>query len=62
MALALLHLEYFVANLMREFKWRKADSEEVDLTEKLEFIVVMKRLLKARAVPLRSSPPAVAAA
>ena len=45
---------------MREFKWRKADSEEVDLTEKLEFIVVMKRPLKARAVPLRSSSPAVA--
>jgi cytochrome P450 family 89 subfamily A len=62
MALALLHLEYFVANLVREFDWRQADGEEVDLTEKLEFTVVMKRPLRARAVPLRPPPPAVAAA
>ncbi|CAD6214302.1 unnamed protein product [Miscanthus lutarioriparius] len=62
MAMALLHLEYFVANLVREFEWRGADNEEVDLTEKLEFTVVMKRPLRARAVPLRSPPPAVAAA
>ncbi|RCV39891.1 hypothetical protein SETIT_9G006900v2 [Setaria italica] len=61
MALALLHLEYFVANLVREFKWLEADGEDVDLTEKLEFTVVMKRPLKARAVPLRS-PSVVAAA
>jgi cytochrome P450 len=54
MALALLHLEYFVANLVRKFKWLEADGEDVDLTEKLEFTVVMKRPLKARAVPLRS--------
>jgi len=39
MAMALLHLEYFVANLVREFEWRGADGEEVDLTEKLEFTV-----------------------
>ncbi|KAF8712902.1 hypothetical protein HU200_028682 [Digitaria exilis] len=62
MALALLHLEYFVANLVREFDWREVEGDEVDLTEKLEFTVVMKRPLKARAVPLRSPPPAVAAA
>ncbi|KAK1608840.1 hypothetical protein QYE76_032513 [Lolium multiflorum] len=53
MALALLHLEYFVANLIREFEWREAAGEEVDLTEKLEFTVVMRRPLRARAVPLR---------
>ena len=62
MALALQHLEYFVANLVREFEWCEADGEEVDLTEKLEFTVIMKQPLKARAVPLRSLPPAVAAA
>jgi cytochrome P450 family 89 subfamily A len=62
MVLALLHLEYFVANLVREFEWREVDGKEVDLTEKLEFTVVMKRPLKSRAVPLRSPPPAVAAA
>ncbi|CAL4937153.1 unnamed protein product [Urochloa decumbens] len=61
MALALLHLEYFVANLVRGFKWHEADGHEVDLTEKLEFTVVMKRPLKARAVPLQS-PFVVAAA
>ena len=53
MALALQHLEYFVANLVREFEWREADGEEVDLAEKLELNVVMKRPLKAKAVPLR---------
>ncbi|PNT66803.1 cytochrome P450 89A2 isoform X2 [Brachypodium distachyon] len=53
MALALLHLEYFLANLVREFEWREVAGEEVDLTEKLEFTVVMRRPLKARAVPLR---------
>ncbi|PAN33621.1 hypothetical protein PAHAL_6G034400 [Panicum hallii] len=62
MALALLHLEYFVANLVREFQWSEADGEEVDLAEKLEFTVVMKRPLKAKAVPLRSPPAATLAA
>lgn len=46
--LAMLHLEYFVANLAREFEWKCADGEEVDLTEKLEFTVVMKKPLKAK--------------
>uniref|UniRef100_A0A0E0AQV8 Cytochrome P450 n=1 Tax=Oryza glumipatula TaxID=40148 RepID=A0A0E0AQV8_9ORYZ len=56
MALALLHLEYFVANLVREFDWREVAGDEVDLTEKmLEFTVAMKRPLKAIAVPLRSA-------
>uniref|UniRef100_A0ACD5ZXB5 Uncharacterized protein n=1 Tax=Avena sativa TaxID=4498 RepID=A0ACD5ZXB5_AVESA len=57
MALALLHLEYFVANLVREFEWQEAAGEEVDLTEKLEFTVVMRRPLRARAVPLRHGWP-----
>ncbi|EMS52957.1 Cytochrome P450 89A2 [Triticum urartu] len=60
MALALLHLEYFVANLVREFEWREEAGEEVDLTEKLEFTVVMRRPLKARAVPLRQGRPIAA--
>ncbi|PUZ50122.1 hypothetical protein GQ55_6G034800 [Panicum hallii var. hallii] len=62
MALALLHLEYFVANLVREFQWCEADGEEVDLTKKLELTVVMKRPLKAKAVPLRLPPTATIAA
>ncbi|KAK3122736.1 hypothetical protein QOZ80_8AG0617460 [Eleusine coracana subsp. coracana] len=60
MALAMLHLEYFVANLVREFEWREVEGEEVDLTEKLEFTVVMKRPLKARAVPMRATTKPVA--
>ncbi|OVA05257.1 Cytochrome P450 [Macleaya cordata] len=40
--LALLHLGYFVANLVREFEWTVGIGEEVDLSEKQEFFVVMK--------------------
>ncbi|XP_020114996.1 cytochrome P450 89A2-like [Ananas comosus] len=52
MGLALLHLEYFVANLVKEFEWKPAaEGEEVDMTEKLEFTVVMKTPLRARILP-----------
>jgi cytochrome P450 family 89 subfamily A len=51
MMLALMHLEYFVANLIKEFKWEELDEEKVDLTEKLEFTVVMKKPLRAQIVP-----------
>ncbi|KAK2632709.1 hypothetical protein EUGRSUZ_L01185, partial [Eucalyptus grandis] len=37
--LAMLHLEYFVANLVWLFQWRAVAGEEVDLSEKLEFTV-----------------------
>ncbi|CAF2141144.1 unnamed protein product [Brassica napus] len=52
--LAMLHLEYYVANMVKEFEWKEVKGYEVDLTEKLEFTVVMKHPLKARAVPRRS--------
>ncbi|CAA7035335.1 unnamed protein product [Microthlaspi erraticum] len=52
--LAMMHLEYYVANMVREFEWKEVQGCEVDLTEKLEFTVVMKHPLKARAVPRRS--------
>ncbi|KAJ0969081.1 hypothetical protein J5N97_021958 [Dioscorea zingiberensis] len=42
LGLAVLHLEYFVANLVREFEWREVEGEDVDLAEKPEFTVVMK--------------------
>ncbi|CAN6466345.1 unnamed protein product [Victoria cruziana] len=49
MGLAMLHLQYFVANLVREFRWSLPDGDEqVDLTEKVEFTVVMKNPLRAR--------------
>ncbi|XP_038877784.1 cytochrome P450 89A2-like isoform X2 [Benincasa hispida] len=44
--LAMLHLEYFVANLVWRFEW-KAMEGEVDLSEKMEFTIVMKNPLKA---------------
>ncbi|KAG7658464.1 Cytochrome P450 [Arabidopsis suecica] len=52
--LAMLHLEYYVANMVREFQWKEVEGHEVDLTEKVEFTVIMKHPLKAIAVPRRS--------
>jgi cytochrome P450 len=49
---ATLHLEFFVANLVREFDWRQVEGEEVDVEgEKAEFTVVMAKPLQARLVP-----------
>lgn len=49
--LALLHLEYFVANLIWHFEWRAVDGDDVDLSEKQEFTVVMKNPLRANISP-----------
>ncbi|XP_057969992.1 cytochrome P450 89A2-like [Malania oleifera] len=49
--LAMLHLEYFVANLVWHFEWKAVDGDEVDLSEKQEFTVVMKNPLQARLSP-----------
>ncbi|KAF4380332.1 hypothetical protein F8388_024625 [Cannabis sativa] len=47
-ALAMLHLEYFVANLVWKFEWNKVnDVDDVDLSEVQEFTVVMKNPLHA---------------
>ncbi|KAK3415516.1 hypothetical protein EUGRSUZ_H01140 [Eucalyptus grandis] len=46
--LAMLHLEYFVANLVCLFKWRMVAGEEVDLSEKQELTMVMKNPLRAQ--------------
>ncbi|CAL9167796.1 unnamed protein product [Musa hybrid cultivar] len=51
MGLAMLHLEYFVANLVREFEWKPVEGEEVDLSEALELTVVMKHPLRSRMTP-----------
>ncbi|XP_052209341.1 cytochrome P450 89A2-like [Diospyros lotus] len=50
-SLALLHQQYFVANLIRDFKWSAGDGEEVDLTEKQDFTMVMKNPLRALISP-----------
>ncbi|KAK4780704.1 hypothetical protein SAY87_016810 [Trapa incisa] len=47
--LALLHLEYFVANLVWTFEWKAVD--EVDLSEKSQFTMVMKNPLQAMVLP-----------
>lgn len=49
--LAMLHLEYFLANLVWNFEWKTVDGDEVDLTEKQEFTVVMKNPLQALLSP-----------
>lgn len=49
--LAILHLEYFVANLVWKFEWAAAKGHEVDLSEKQEFTIVMKHPLHARISP-----------
>ncbi|KAE8077531.1 hypothetical protein FH972_016088 [Carpinus fangiana] len=49
--LAMLHLEYFVANLVWNFVWKAVDGDEVDLSEKQEFTMVMKHPLKAHLSP-----------
>lgn len=52
--LAMLHLEYFLANLVWYFEWRSVGGEKVGLEEELEFTVVMKNPLRAQ-LRLRSS-------
>jgi cytochrome P450 len=49
--LAMLHLEYFVANLVWNFDWKAVDGDEIDLSEKQEFTMVMKYPLKAQLSP-----------
>ena len=51
LGLAMLHLEYFVANLIKEFEWKAVDGEEIYLDqEKLEFTIVMKNSFHARVI------------
>jgi len=50
-ALAMLHLEYFVANLVWQFQWDPVEGDDVDLSEKVEFTSVMKNPLRARIFP-----------
>ncbi|XP_065852901.1 cytochrome P450 89A2-like [Euphorbia lathyris] len=49
--LAMLHLEYFVANLIWNYEWKAVDGDDVDLSEKMVFTVVMKNPLKAHISP-----------
>ncbi|XP_050385421.1 cytochrome P450 89A2-like [Argentina anserina] len=51
LGLGVLHLEYFVANLVWKFEWRGVKGEDVDFAEKQEFAMVMKNPLKAHISP-----------
>ncbi|PHT53464.1 Cytochrome 89A9 [Capsicum baccatum] len=51
LVLAMLHLEYFVANLVWHFQWKPVQGDDVDLSEKQEFTVVMKDPLRALICP-----------
>ncbi|XP_021621691.1 cytochrome P450 89A2 isoform X2 [Manihot esculenta] len=46
-SLAMFHLEYFVANLVWSYEWKKLKGDEVDLSEQLEFSVGMQYPLQA---------------
>ncbi|CAJ1934127.1 unnamed protein product [Sphenostylis stenocarpa] len=50
-ALAILHLEYFVANFVWNFEWKAVDGDHVDLSEELQFTTVMKNPLKVHILP-----------
>ncbi|CAA6669808.1 unnamed protein product [Spirodela intermedia] len=49
--LAMLHLGYFVADMVREFEWNAVNGEDVDMSEQMEFTIVMKTPLKATLLP-----------
>uniref|UniRef100_A0ACD5TIV9 Uncharacterized protein n=1 Tax=Avena sativa TaxID=4498 RepID=A0ACD5TIV9_AVESA len=51
LGIGILHLEYFVAVLCKDFEWYQVPGDEVDLAEKPEFTVVMAEPLRARLVP-----------
>jgi cytochrome P450 len=50
LGIAMLHLEYFVANLIGEFEWKEVPGDEVDFAETREFTTVMKKPLRAQLV------------
>ncbi|KAB8113314.1 hypothetical protein EE612_052278, partial [Oryza sativa] len=53
LSFAMHHLEYFVANMVREFEWKEVAGDEVEFAEKREFTTVMAKPLRARLVPRR---------
>ncbi|XP_043717745.1 cytochrome P450 89A2-like [Telopea speciosissima] len=53
LGLGLLHLEFFVANMIRNYKWVPVEGDEFDMSEKQEFTAVMKTPLRAHVFPRR---------
>ncbi|XP_050232143.1 cytochrome P450 89A9-like [Mercurialis annua] len=52
-SIATLHLQYFVANLVRDFEWKEGNGYQVDLSETQEFTMVMKNPLRVSITPTR---------
>ncbi|KAL5232107.1 hypothetical protein ABZP36_030883 [Zizania latifolia] len=50
MGYAILHLEYFIANLVTIFEWHPISEEHVDLTANYGFITTMQYPPRALAV------------
>uniref|UniRef100_A0A0E0BCM8 Cytochrome P450 n=1 Tax=Oryza glumipatula TaxID=40148 RepID=A0A0E0BCM8_9ORYZ len=50
LSVAMLHLEYFVANMVKEFEWKEVAGDEVDFAERLEFTTVMAKPLRVRLI------------
>lgn len=50
-ALAMLHLEYFVGNMVWHFEWKGVGGNEIDMEEKQEVLTVKKNPLKVLLCP-----------
>lgn len=48
MGIAMLHMGYFIANIVREFEWREAEGKlAIDFRPHFGFFTVMKHPLRA---------------
>uniref|UniRef100_A0ACD5WRJ2 Uncharacterized protein n=1 Tax=Avena sativa TaxID=4498 RepID=A0ACD5WRJ2_AVESA len=50
-ALAILHAQFFVGSLVREFQWLPPAQGTLDMTEELAMTIIMKHPLRARIIP-----------
>ena len=55
LGVAMLHVEYLVANMVREFEWKEVAGDEVELTVKRGFTCFMEKPLRPRLVPRKKS-------
>ncbi|WRX24422.1 Cytochrome P450 - like 10 [Theobroma cacao] len=56
LGLAMLHLEYFVANLVWNLEWKAMDGDEVSLEEKQEFTIYMNEHDQVRRIRVALAP------
>lgn len=55
-AMAITHLEYFVANLVLKFEWKPVPGDDIDLDEEHNPFVVMKHPIQALILPRTKQP------